>query len=76
MIDIEFDKTAERHKNLIERSKNQAQRKSKIYKICVRNKQRKKLLNTRERNFYQHSIKFFDLIHSDICEMSEDYDRF
>ena len=72
MIDIEFDKTAERHKNLIKKSKNL--RKSKICKICVKSKQRKRSLNTRERNLYQHSTKFFDLIHSDICEMSEDYD--
>ena len=76
MIDIEFDKTVERHKNLIEKSKNQVQRKFKICKICVRNKQRKRLLNTRKKNLYWHSIKFFDLIHSDICEMSENYDEF
>ena len=75
MIDIEFDKTVKRHKNLIKKSKNQASRKSKICKICIRDKQRKRLLNTRERNFYQHLIKSFDLIYSDICEMSEDYDE-
>ena len=51
-------------------------RKSKICKICVRDKQRKRLLNTRKRNLYQHSIKFFDLIHSDICKMFENYNRF
>ena len=50
VIDIEFDKTVKRHKNLIERSKNL--RKFRICKICVRNKQRKKLLNIKRRNFY------------------------
>ena len=76
MIDLEFDKTAERHKNLIERSKNQAQRKTKICKICIRDKQRKRSLNIKERNLYQHSIKSFDLIYSDICKMLKDYDNF
>src|SRR5437667_10291032 len=74
MINIEFDKTVKRHKSLIKKSKNL--RKSKICKICIRDKQRKRLLNTRERNFYQHSIKLFNLIYSDVCEMSEDYDEF
>ena len=74
MIDIEFDKTAEKHKNLIKKSKNL--RKFKICKIYVRNKQRKKLLNIKEKNFYWYSIKLFNLIHSDICEMSENYGRF
>ena len=74
MIDIEFNKTVEKHKNLIEKSKNL--KKSKICKICIRNKQRKRLLNTRKRNLYQHSIKLFDLIHSDICKILKNYDRF
>jgi len=70
-IDIEFDKTAKRHKNLVKRPKNL--RKSKVCKACVRDKQRKRPLNTR-RNPYRHSTKPFDLVHSDICEMPEDYD--
>ena len=74
VIDIEFDKIVERHKNLIKRSKNQALRKSKTCQACVRDKQRKRPLNTRERNSYQHSIKSFDLVHSDVCEMLKDYD--
>ena len=31
-------------------------------------------MNIRKRNFYQYSNKLFDLIYSDICEMSIDYD--
>ena len=34
------------------------------------------MLNTRERNLYWHSTKFFDLMHSDICKMPKDYDDF
>ena len=37
-IGIEFDNPAERHKNLVERPKNQLVQKSKICKACVRNK--------------------------------------
>jgi len=72
MIGIEFDKTAKRHKNLVERPKNP--RKSKVCKACIRDKQRKRPLNTRRKNPYRHSTKPFDLVHSDICKMPEGYD--
>ena len=73
-IGIEFDKTAERHKNLVERPKNQVPKRSKTCQACVRGKQRKRPLNTRGRNPYRHSTKPFDLVHSDVCEMPEGYD--
>ena len=37
-IGIEFDNPAERHKNLVERPKNQPVQKSKICKACVKDK--------------------------------------
>ncbi len=79
-VGIEFDKTAKRHKNLVKRPKSLVKkpknlRKSRICKICIKDKQRKKLLNIRGRDPYQHSTKSFDLVYSDVCEIPEEYDR-
>src|SRR5436190_732980 len=71
-IGIEFDNPAERHKNLVERPKNQPVQRPKICPAYVRDKQQKRPLNIRRRDPYRHSKKPFDLVHSDVCEMPEE----
>ena len=78
-FDKKFKKTRDNHisparKTWILSVKTSSLRSS-ICQSCVRNKQAKRLLITvRKKNMYRHFRKFFDLIYSDLCKMSEDYD--